>query len=1223
MKHSSQILSSLCLSFVTLGAVTAGTADLADLPLVNATTASVLPNIAFILDDSGSMDDENMPDDHDTNKSSYCWKWYGYNSLYYNPTTTYLPPKKADGSRFPNASFSAALKDGYFASTAKMYDGSSDNGTTNLAALSSGASVQSNVVFSSLDGSKYKVTSVVVTLLDGTSLQLLNGGPTDVPSGGTTFTDTLGAAVRDSINAKTSTGFTAAYNADSNTLTITAPASQAGLATTPTVTRTRVSGSNRSITVGAFAKIISNVYYSTHTSNPSSTTCAANSDYSIVGLSSDIAAPGVTTGSAEAQTNYANWYSYYRKRAFMAKAAAGEAFSSLDEGKYRVGLFYINSIESGYGTSASNNDLAIDTFSGTGTGTHRANWFNRLYATRSGGWTPLRSALSRAGRMFGGKISGWDPVQFSCQRNFSILTTDGYWNDGYTNSWVTVPSDYKKLDGSTNVGDQDGVSVVTRPSLDSSAIANTLADVAYYYYHTDLRPNACTSPDVCTNNVPPAGSNANVDDVASHQHMTTFTIGLGVSGTLVFQEGYKNSTSGDYFSIVQGSGKNWPNPNDGDKQKIDDLWHAAVNGRGTYFSAKNAATFAAGIQTALGAIEASSGSGAAAATSNLQPTAGDNFTYIASYRTVNWDGELSAKSIDLSTGAISTTTSWQAGTLLSNKIAAAGDSDTRTIKTWDSAGADKIKNFLWANLSTAEKAYFDNTKLSQYLSDWSATDKTNATGEALVNYLRGQDRYENQARDSAYGAYYRLYRDREKILGDIVHAQPVYVKTPSYDFLDEGYAAFKVTQASRAGVVYVAANDGMLHAFDATAGTENWAYIPPLQLKDMWRLADENYASHHRYYLDGPIAVTDIKDGSSWKTVLVGAMGKGGRGIYALDITSSSSPKALWNFTADDNANLGYTYGAPMISKLADGTWVVVVASGYNNVPEGSSYAAADGIGRLFVLNAATGALIKTISTNVGTVGTPSGLGTVNLKVNDFQQDNTAVAAYGGDLLGNLWRFNLDAGTSSKVVALGSNQPITVAPEVGEVEGKTVLFFGTGRYLGEDDLSSNDTQSFYAIKDDGTKTVVLGTDMVKMTMDSSSSRNITGTAVDWSTQYGWYLDLPGGGERVHLGAQLFFGSVVFSSLVPTNTECQPGGYGYRYVVDYATGLRVSGATQNVWAYTSPLVGITVAKLPSGTVKVYPINANGGTPSAETLPISSGGGSGSDSGTRVMWRELIN
>jgi len=1211
MKHSSQLLGTLYLAFATFGTVTAGSTDLADVPLANATTASILPNIAFILDDSGSMDDENMPNDDGANKSSYCWKWHGYNSLYYNPATTYLPPRKADGSRFSNASFSAALKDGYFASTAKMYDGSTNNGFTDLAALSSGGSTQSNVVFESLGGSKYKVTSVVVTLLNGSSLQLLSGGPTDVPSGGTTTTDTLGEAVRDSINANTSTGFTASYNSGSNTLTIIAPASQAGLITTPTVSRDKVSGSSRSITVGAFAAISSNIYYSTHTSNPNSTSCDANSNYSVVGLFSNIAAPGTTTGSAEAQTNYANWYSYYRKRAFLAKAAAGEAFADLEEGKYRIGMFFINSIQSGLGTA--NNDLAINTFSGTVAGTHRANWFDRLYATRKDSGTPLRAALSRAGRMFGGQISGWDPVQYSCQRNFSILTSDGFWNDS---------SGYKKLDGSTNVGDQDGVSGVTRPSLDSSAIANTLADVAYYYYHTDLRPNACTSPDVCTNNVPPAGTNANVDDVANHQHMTTFTIGLGVSGTLAFQDGYKNSTSGDYFDIVQGS-KNWPNPGSGSDQKIDDLWHAAVNGRGTYFSAKNAAAFSSGIQAALGSIEASTGSGAAAATSNLQPTSGDNFTYIASYRTVNWDGELSAKLIDLSTGAISSTTTWQAGTLLGSKITTAGNSDTRIVKTWDSAGTNKLKDFLWASLSATEKAYFDNTALSQHGSSWSDTDKANATGEALVNYLRGQNRYENQERETGYGTYYRLYRDREKILGDIVHSQPVYVKTPNYDYLDDGYATFKAAQAGRDGVIYVAANDGMLHAFDATAGTENWAYIPALQLKDLWRLADENYDNNHRFYLDGPIAASDIKDGSDWKTILVGAMGKGGRGIYAMDITSPSAPKALWNFTADDNANLGYTYGAPMISKLGDGTWVVIIASGYNNVPEGSKYATADGIGQLFVLNAATGALIKTISTNVGSTATPSGLATINLKVNDFQQDNTAVGAYGGDLLGNLWRFDLDAGTTSKVVALGTNQAITVAPEVGEVDGKTVLFFGTGRYLGEDDLSLTATQSFYAIKDDGTKTVVPSTDMVKMTMDSSSSRIITGTAVDWISQYGWYLDLPDSGERVHLGAQLFFGSVLFSSLVPTNTECQPGGHGFLYVVDYSTGLRVGGATQNVWSFTSPLVGVTIAKLPSGTVKFYPIRADGATPSPETLPVNTGGGGGSDSGTRVMWREILN
>ncbi|CAG0967510.1 hypothetical protein RHDC4_01068, partial [Rhodocyclaceae bacterium] len=528
-----------------------------------------------------------------------------------------------------------------------------------------------------------------------------------------------------------------------------------------------------------------------------------------------------------------------------------------------------------------------------------------------------------------------------------------------------------------------------------------------------------------------------------------------------------------------------------------------------------------------------------------------NFIYIANYRTVKWDGELSAYTIDLSTGTISNTAVWKAATLLDAKIGSLGDSDTRTIYT-SSTGASALKSLTWSNLTSAEQAYFDTTKLSQY-ADWNTTEKAAATGETLVNYLRGQFRYEDQdpLPISGFGTPARLYRDREKALGDIVHSQPVYVKAPFYSFTDSGYSAFKSAQASRTGTVYVAANDGLLHAFDANTGQERWAYLPAPIMKNLWQLADENYATNHKFFVDGPIAVSDVNIGGTWKTILVGGFGKGGRGYYALDITVPTAPVALWTFTADNNPNVGYSYGMPMITKLGDGTWVVLVTSGYNNIPEGSSYAAADGKGYLYVLNAATGAAIKTIGTDIGSVGSPSGLAHLNVKVADFETNNTALRAYGGDLDGNMWRFDLDAGTASKVVALSSNQPITAPPELGEIDGKTILFFGTGSYLGQTDLSNTQVQSLYGIRDDGTTTVSMA-GLVQQTISGSATRTVTSNTVNWTTGYGWYANLVDGGERVNLPAQLYFGTVIFASTVPTATACQPGGYSWMYFLDFNT-----------------------------------------------------------------------
>lgn len=1224
--------------FLATGVSSVATAtDLADSPLANMPTVSIRPNIAFVIDDSGSMDDENMPNGNDTNKSKYCYRWHKYNSLAYNPAQTYKAPIKADDSRYPDSVFSAALMDGYFAKDGFMYDGTTANAEVNLTSLGTGyVGTHASIVLPSISKAHY-ATSVKVKLLNGTTIELLNSAAVPNTSG-TPDRDILGAAIADSINAKGASGFSASYNDGTNTLTIIAPADQTELATTPTITLARPKGLTPSTaTAYAFAKVYSSgIYYATHKTSTTSTTCEDDANYNVVTDKSGIAAPGVATGSSAALTNYANWYSYYRKRAFLMKAGAGEAFAKLQKDKYRIGYFTINSKQSG--TEAAdgrpvNNDLKIDAF----TDSHRSEWFSRLYGTRMAGYTPLRGALSRMGRMYAGKSVGGtdaypipDPVQYSCQRNYTILTTDGYWNTDAevecvvtkTETCATTPNygPYQP-DNNTTVGDPDGAAGVTRPEYDGpdtgtgspGTAANTLADVAYYYYHTDLRTgDATVCADKCENNVPPTGTDTKVDDVATHQHMTTFTLGLGVDGTLAYKEGYKTSTSGDYYDIKQGT-KNWPNPWSSNKNKIDDLWHAAVNGRGLYLSARDPNTLVKGLTSALDSIASAAGSGAAAATSNLQPVEGDNYIYIANYRTVDWDGELSAYTITLSTGAIATDPTWQAANKIGAKIATAGNSDTRTIYTSGASGA--LYPFNWTSLSSGQKAYFDNSKLSQY-ADWSSSDKTVATPELLVNYLRGHHRYEDQDREDGFGVYSRLYRNREKSLGDIGHSQPVYVKKSFYSYTENGYPTFKTGTESRAGTVYVAANDGMLHAIDSVTGDERWAYVVPMVMKNLWRLADKNYSTNHRFFVDGPIAVSDVFTGSSWKTILVGGLGKGGRGYYALDITSPTSPALLWTFTADDDADMGYSYGLPMITKVG-GVWSVLLPSGYNNIPEtDGSYSSADGGGHLFVLNAADGTLAKKISTDSGSSISPSGLGRINIKVEDFETNNAADTAYGGDLNGVMWRFDLNAGEASKLIDLGPTQPITGAPEIGDVDGKTVIYFGTGSYLGRSDLDTKDTQAVYGIYDNGTKTV--GTsDLVAQDEAGSSS-------VDWNLKFGWYYNLPlsGSGERVSLDPQLFFGTLIIATTIPTASECQPGGYGRLYFFDYLNGGPISGSSRYV-QYISPIVGFTVAKLPGGTPKIYPITADGALSKSEPPTLPLGSVSSTSSGKRVMWRELLD
>jgi type IV pilus assembly protein PilY1 len=370
---------------------------------------------------------------------------------------------------------------------------------------------------------------------------------------------------------------------------------------------------------------------------------------------------GATCTFAEEMTNFANWYAYYRTRMQMMKSAAGRAFIPIDD-TYRVGFITINP----QSPVSSTRYLRIQNYDAA----HKSNWYVKFYAQGPSGGTPLREALSRIGRLYAGRFDGInngipaadDPMEVSCQPNFAILSTDGY--------WTTVGSSGNKIDGSA-MTQQDNVnagpySLRSDGVYDGSPGGATvgLADTALYYYQTDLRPAGslnAASVDISANNVP-----TTQNDFAAHQHMTTFTLGLGLDGTLTYRSDYQTASTGDFFAIKQGT-LNWPNPVANAPQALDDLWHAAVNGRGVFFSASNPQELANSLTDTLDALKKRVGAGAAAATSNLQPVAGDNFAFTAQYQTQDWIGDLKARTIDLNTGAISQVELWSAQALLNGR----------------------------------------------------------------------------------------------------------------------------------------------------------------------------------------------------------------------------------------------------------------------------------------------------------------------------------------------------------------------------------------------------------------------------------------------------------------------------------------------------------------------------------------------------------------------------
>lgn len=1028
-----------------------------------------------------------------------------------------------------------------------------------------------------------------------------------------------------------------------------------------------------------------------------------------------------TCSYAEEMTNFANWFAYYRTRMQMAKTSIGRAFIMLGS-DFRVGYKTINFNSTDY--------VAVDDFTTTAGG-QKETWYSKLYGTSPGGSTPLRGALARAGRYFGNQnpnSMGASPITMACQPSYAILTTDGYWNDS---------SGYVQLNGTSNVGDQDGTnsgySTQAIGAYDANTASNTLADVALYYYKTDLRSDLL-------NQVP-----VTQKDTASHQHMTTFTVGMGLAGTLNYDQNYETQTSGDFFDIKQGT-KSWPAPSSSSETTLDDLWHAAVNGRGTFFSAQDPVALANGIADTLNSVQARVGAGAAAATSNLQPVAGDNFAFTAQYQTVDWTGDLKARTIDLSTGTVSNRELWSAQTLLdqrlpnSRRIYAfdAGDTDSSATVTVNgisrTQNANKLRSFCATDapigsypqcddggLLTASEmtTHFDpqggaNGMLLQAV-PW-PTDGSlrnlSATPATLVNYLRGETDNET----SGGTGITDLYRNRISVLGDIVNAQPAYVKAPPFSYLDPYYSTYKTNNATRVGTVFAAANDGMLHAFatdpdnnpyfqtagigtattsdDTFSGTlntnpvngegsERWAYIPTLVFPSMKRLAESNYSTNHRYLTDGSPVVADIcfdhtlttpcSSVNNWKTIIVAGLNAGGRGYYALDITDPANPKGLWELkggtgttcltaaqvaagTFGEDCNIGLSFGNPIIVKRpSDGRWVALVTSGHNNISPG------DGKGYLYVVDAQTGKILERMGTGVGcdgvsttapcTAGTvdPSGLSRINAWVDNATENNTALTVYGGDLLGNVWRFQLEnitgvaAGTVTRLTTLvdgsGNAQPVTTRPELTLVGTNRIVYVTTGRLLGSSDRDNALRQSIYAMKDTMANSTsplysaIRGAaGFVQQTLSLIGSetdrRTATNNSVNLLTDNGWYVDLPDGGtgspasptERVTVDPVLQLGTLVVPSNVPSNDDCVAGGFGWVNFLNARTGSFVTGSTDSMASLkisASLIVGVNVVQLPGGTVKTIVTTADNQQLTQDT-PVAPT----TTQGRRVSWRELF-
>ena len=975
------------------------------------------------------------------------------------------------------------------------------------------------------------------------------------------------------------------------------------------------------------------------------------------------AAEDTTISDADLKTevqNFANWFSYYRSRILLTRAAISQAFVDLPS-NYRVGFAAINyrpsssvSINGGLYSSSQVMKTGVAPFEGSA----KTAFFNDVFTEFSSGSTPLLNAVDQVGQYFGKGYSTLGPwaetVGVSdteaeadaevCRRSFNIVMTDGYYNG-------------------------------TAPTTGS-----TLRDVAKHYFTTDLQTGIGVGQKLDVIDINDDGDTGDYgDNPATRPHMTTLTLGLGVEGTL------NTPAVGTDLSTIT-----WPSTPFSDAEKIDDMLRAAAETGGRFFASASATELANSIKAALAVTDPGLASAAAVAL-NSGALFNGSMLFQAVFDGSDWSGKLDAYLIDSTTGQLPSSPSATFTAPLTN----------RNIVTYgyDKTAGGSFKGVLFTK-TELDKHYLTSagtTTLTASIETSTTTEANSQTKqENVISWLRGDTTIDTNTA--------LAYRDRTTAtnyvsgkapLGDIIHSAPVYVGAPNAAYssnwgadTDEysanvDYEAFKANNclasqtscsasSPRNEIVYVGANDGMLHMFHVTTGTtgclvapattggtcitkasEVGAYIPNAVIAagDLDELPKEDYS--HRYYVDGTVTVGDVfidadNNGTKeWQTVLVGSLRGGGKGLYAINITDTTldsngmlanlKDKVMWEYT---HADLGYTYSRPNIVRLQTGEWGVVFGNGYNADD-------ADGDAKLFVIDIETGGQNREVilNTEVGYAERPTAVthkaavdyknGLATAAPIDLDGDHLVDLVYAGDLYGNLWRFDVvDDNNTSKwetsyygdpvfQVKGPSNevQPITTRPVVTRhptAQGGYLIYFGTGKYIEMTDRNiaspEVETHSFYGIWDRDESSLVtfdrshllqqsiLFERTIQETatgsgLDEFDYRITTNNAMTWyedegkvptndSSCYtslpnsgtdckylGWYIDLVDTegltasplasdskydtmGERQVTDAIVRNNRVIFTTLMPDGTVCSSEDTGWLMELDAVSGSRL-------------------------------------------------------------------
>ncbi len=539
------------------------------------------------------------------------------------------------------------------------------------------------------------------------------------------------------------------------------------------------------------------------------------------------------------------------------------------------------------------------------------------------------------------------------------------------------------------------------------------------------------------------------------------------------------------------------------------------------------------------------------AVTNSQQAQGAGKIFTTAFDLSDFSGVLTATSVAVSQGdvaeSINYSTGWNTSLTLTSSMAS-----SRSIY-FKHPTYNSMHEFNYTNLDTLYSGKFSSSE--------------------LVNYLRGDA--SGEKRNSGN------YRNRSKTLGMTVNSVPVY--------------------SADTGAVYVAANDGMLHAFDAATGREKFAYVPSTAItstNNLGLLASPDFS--HRYFIDGNIAVSNKADNNGGANYLVGFMGRAAKGLFGMEVNNTSlglrTDNMVWELGANDD-NMGYLLGKPLFTKLQNGDQVIVFGNGYNSTNNNAV---------LYVVWVNGSWSEKLVAQNgsataPGTSTQPNGLATPTLVTDS---NGRVQYAYAGDYLGNVWKFdlnNLGRGTGAsgkaslvfKATVTGDankTQPITAPVTLSTnsastdvaVSNKQFLFFGTGSDLTASDVASTQKQSMYGLMyENSGSTTLLKANLRGRSIDATTGTDANGYSVrslalpgsnDMNGKSGWYMDWSASStspsEKVTSAATVRAGTtpyVVVSSNMVNRTACgTPNDIGYVNVMDayHGGGLATSALDLN-------------------------------------------------------------